>query len=170
MNINGLAQAIRARALADTGTGGMFNSGSPLLKSFLHYFGPEAATDAQLSAIVPYCVFAVGPIHSDPGYNENQYEADVEMHIFDARKLGHSAVTIEAISDRLMGDAIAQTNRTPTYGFDRHQLVLTNAGPEAHGPWSPGPLRFVSLTPLHDTDFWHYNVLFTITMTQLYAP
>lgn len=110
-----ISQAILTRIKADTGTGGLYESGSYHIITGAHYLRADDA------AARPYIVFNVTQ-DSDPALTSASGECLVTFRIVSDASDG--GLILQTIWNRLFGDAMLQTNRVPTYGLDRHALTL----------------------------------------------
>lgn len=146
------AAAIRTRALADTGSGGLFYASGPLLKSFTFEYAPATNSATPLTDIMPYVVFNFPAWEEDPTFNTDVQSVVCQFHLFLPRESGANAAS--AILARIYGDGIAQTNRTPTYGFHRHALSLGDT--DVTAPWYASPMRRTSRNTAHERDVYHY--------------
>ena len=146
-NLARVFTAIRTRALADTGSGGLFASGANLVT------GIYAETGSQTLAF-PYITITLFD-EEDDTFAKDGSIVNVQFHIY------HNAVAsgigpIEAcgaIIERLRGDATQQSNRVPTYGFHRHKLTLSQSGGAL---WGAGLMRRLRGTTAHEKDVYHF--------------
>jgi len=172
MNISGIAQAIRARIIADTGSGGVWETaGTYKAKTASYAQGPRAANAAALQALCPYIVYDV--VSGDSG--EDCFTSDVllttwEVNVWDdinnTTSGAEGALRGSGIIDRLYGDGIPQSTRAPTYGFHRHQLTLTTTG-HASAPWATGLVAIQRLDRAHEADFYHWTLTMNVLMSRV---
>lgn len=172
MNIAGVSQAIRARIIDDTGSGGMWEtSGTYKAKTAGYAQGPRAATTAALQSLCPYIVYDL--LAGDTG--EDGFTSDVldtvwRIHVWDDINNNTSgaegALRGSVIVDRLFGDGIPQSNRAPTYGFHRHQLTLTTTG-HASAPWATGMVAVGSVNTAHEADFYHWILTMNVRQSRV---
>lgn len=83
-------------------------------------------------------------------FDKRVREFTVDFHIFDATDNGNT--NAQAIIVRLMGDWPAQTDRVPTFGFDRWKPDLSSAG------WSTGGMFVSDEQTAHEKDELCYIV------------
>lgn len=169
MNLDGLANAIRARVQADTGSGGAWEtSGLYKLTSVLHEDGQRATQTGAIDALYPYMVYSlISADTGEDGFTSDSVSTDWRLHVFDDKKNtatgAEGALRSLGILNRLFGDALAQSNRVPTFGFHRHQLSLTVTG-DASAPWAAGVCEIERLNSNHDEDAYHW--IYTMRVRQ----
>lgn len=117
-------QAIYDRMKADTGTGGLYNGGAWNLIT-----GGAYTVFASPSAITgPYLVFGVSMERNNESTTGDEFLCTATFNLYD--RLNESAsdayigTSLLPALDRLHGNAVLQSGRVPTYGFNRHRLVL----------------------------------------------
>lgn len=113
-----IAAAVLARLESDTGSGGLYASGSPLVT------GSEWVQGLQ-SAVPPYIVYDVsleGP--GGEAFTSNGLKATVGIRAFVSRHAtGMTALNrLSAINQRLYGNSGANSG-VPSYGFHRWQIT-----------------------------------------------
>lgn len=168
MSLSLVAAAIRTRALADTGTGGLFNVGSPLVKSCTHEYAPATDSATNLADLLPYIVFTFPSWEEDQTFSSEMQRITCSFHVYTLRENG--AVVGANIMDRIYGDAVTQANRTPTYGFHRHTLVLGSQVGLGNATWYPSAMRRTSRNTAHERDVYHYIESYHIDLTRAYTP
>jgi hypothetical protein len=115
-------QAILDRLKADTGAGGLYfgNAWNLITGAYAVYGSPEPVTG-------PYLVYTVRmqEQHTTVG---DEYQCVCTMRLYasthDSTSSEYIATTIIAAMDRIHGNAVLRNGRVPTYGFNRHLLVL----------------------------------------------
>jgi hypothetical protein len=115
-------QAILSRLKADTGTGGIYfgNVWNLITGAYAVYGSPNPVTG-------PYLVYSVRmqENHTTVG---DEYQCVCTMRLYAHTEATDASnnigETIVAAMDRIHGNAVLRTGRVPTYGFNRHLLVL----------------------------------------------
>jgi hypothetical protein len=115
-------QAILSRLKADTGTGGLYvgNQWNLITGAYAVYGNPNPVTG-------PYLVYGVRmqEQHTTVG---DEYQCVCTMRLYAHTEAADAATnigeTIVAAMDRIHGNAVLRNGRVPTYGFNRHELVL----------------------------------------------
>lgn len=155
MNLHGLREAIIARVQADTGSGGLW-AAAKLINSISYTFEARGSTTG-IRAAQPFVVFDFPSVQPRDGYAYNLHELFVRFHTFyPFLRNKDAAITAAAtIQNRIYGDALVQANRTPSYGFDRHLLVLTTTG-DAAAPWAGGVCLWQGTAEAHENDCLHF--------------
>lgn len=128
MNITKLAEAIRARALADTGTGGLFNVANPLVTGIY-----KDKAMGNLANSYPYIVFNIVDISNVDAFSVAVREVIVRFAIYSKDEAGGASRS--AIVDRVLGNWLTASGRVPTYGYDRHALSIS-------GGWSASAMIY----------------------------
>ncbi len=117
MNRKFLWKAINDRAVADTGSGGLFGT-PPLITGWYWEQGPAGA-------VMPYVVMTMADDGTLDTYAKQGIELTLYVHIYAPRELSTSAyagATIaEDIRARIQGDG---SPNSPTYGLHRWQTVM----------------------------------------------
>ena len=118
MNRKYLWKALDDRAVADTGTGGLFNVSAPLITGWYSEQGPAGA-------VMPYVVVTLADDGEDDGFGYQAQTITVYIHIYAPRELSTTAYSGVAVAEdiraRIQGDG---TPNSPTYGFHRWQTSL----------------------------------------------
>lgn len=114
-----VAQAIKARIEADTGTGGLFNAATAYKLSGVYY------THGSYERSLPYAVIDA-PVQQDDTMDSDGGNVDWSVTVYDAANNGMEK--LRPIYSRLHGDAVLQSSRRPTYGLHVHLLVLSTNG------------------------------------------
>jgi hypothetical protein len=115
-------EAILNRLKADTGTGGLYvgNAWNLITGAYAVYGSPNPVTG-------PYLVYTVrmDQAHTTVG-DEYQCTATFRLyaHTQESTSSNYIGTTIIAAMDRIHGNAVLRNGRVPTYGFNRHNLVL----------------------------------------------
>ena len=125
MNLSYISKAVKTRLEADTGTGGLYSGTAGALNTTIlaevkySYASPGAAT-------FPYMVWTLDWADDLSSFTGAGARFMLAFNIKDQATRGYDRIS--AIVDRLVGDAMLSTgNRNvPTYGFDRHVLVLAS--------------------------------------------
>ena len=99
---------------------------------------------------------------ADDTFTQDGITMTVRFHVFDLREAGFAAACA-GIIDRLRGDAAAQANRVPTYGFHRHNLTLTQA--VSGMQWAAGLCRYVRSDTSHDESMYHFIETYEVRQT-----
>jgi hypothetical protein len=157
------AATIRARAIADTGSGGLFNVSAPLVKSCTHEYAPATDSATNGADIFPYIVFTFPAWEDEPTFTTDLQRLVVQFHVYALRE-GGSKVCGD-ILDRIYGDGIRQTTRIPTYGFHRHSLSLGDT--DLTAPWTSGPMVRMSRNTAHERDVYHYIDSYSVTLARV---
>jgi hypothetical protein len=152
VNIAKLTEAIRTRALADNGVGGL----TTLVSSVTAFFGPTGATYPYV--VITGDAFDQGTAAAPSGFRKEVVTVLFTFHIYGAKRSGMAA--IEAVIDRLYGDASAQADWVPTYGFHRHVLTLD-------GGWTAGPVERVGGDfQIEDQDVLHFSETYRVIISR----
>lgn len=114
-----VAAAILNRIKADTGTGGLYEGSAWSIISGAWFAAASPATPAY-----PYVVYAVSS-EPDDTFPADQRTFRVAFSIYDTADRGMDRV--QAIMDRLYGDAMLQATRQPTYGLHRHRITIPSS-------------------------------------------
>jgi hypothetical protein len=125
-------KAVGDRLLSDTGTGGLFNAGTPLVPSLTVYnqwagfaYSPDTSAD------FPRIVFEFN--RYDPAsqaFDLANYDLDFSIHTF-VRMTDVISDPMQRwvdIMTRIHGDWFLQASRQPTYGLDRWKPTLGSGG------------------------------------------
>ena len=146
-NLARVFTAIRARALTDTGTGGLFATSNNLIT------GIFAETGSQTLSY-PYITMTMFD-EEDDTFAKDGSVVNVQFHIFhDAKVSGVGPIEkCGAIIERLRGDGTQQSDRLPTFGFHRHKLTLSQSGGML---WGAGIMRRLRGTTAHENDVYHF--------------
>lgn len=137
---------ILARAQADTGTGGLFNSGTPLVTGIFNTFGPRGQA-------FPHMIFVLESAAQRDAMNTSTRLVQWGLHTYIEEKPASGAAPFAAYStimERVLGDWTAQSNRTPSYGFDRWTPTLSGSG------WSATITEHTGSRTSHETGFLHF--------------
>lgn len=99
---------------------------------------------------------------ADDTFTQDGLVMTVRFHIFDKWEAGFLAACAPII-ERLRGDAAAQANRVPTYGFHRHNLTLEQ--PVSGMQWAAGLCRYVRSDVSHDSSMYHFIETYEVRQT-----
>lgn len=140
MNNADLFSAINTRAMADNGAGGLTTLLSAT-NAFYYAAIPEAVD-------MPFCMFTVANMTDESAFARNVVSVVFRIATFVART--HATITdpVQRLSDivkRLYGDS-SSSGTTPTYGFHRHLLTLTD--------WTGGHIVHRNTTDEHGDDYY----------------
>jgi hypothetical protein len=133
MILSTINQAIYSRLKADNGTGGIYEGNAWTLVS-----GAWSIFATPGPSAFPRIVFGINleGVHSTTA---DEFNVTVQMSVFDDTTLidenSPFSGRIGLIINRIHGDAVLQNGRTPTYGFNRHLLVLPTNGYTAKASW-----------------------------------
>lgn len=160
MNLVALWTAIRARAVADTGTGGLFNVATPLVTGIYNTVAPPG-----LESSYPYIIFNVANLEQRDAFNVDIVDVTVRFTVINLIEQSTTSGMAEcaAIIDRLYGDGIDRTDRIPTYGFHRHKLVI------ASGDWVADTMRRTSQAQQHDVDHYEFIEEYRLLLSRVYT-
>ena len=126
MILSAISQAIYDRLTADTGTGGLYEGGFWNIIT-----GAWAIFATPGPSSFPRIVYSIN-LDSAHSTTADEFNVTVQMTVMDdVNQLADDAPfsgRIGAVIDRIHGNAVLQTGRTPTYGFNRHLLVLPTNG------------------------------------------
>jgi hypothetical protein len=109
-------KAIRSRALADTGAGGLFNVTTPLLTGWYSRLAPP-------NSAMPYVVVNIIDAGMVDAFAMSLRRLTVRMSLFTS---GNSEANINTIRTRILGNWLKGINRVPSHGFERAKLTLTD--------------------------------------------
>lgn len=135
-----LSDAIRDRAEADTGSGGLFETGSTLISGIYLNKAP-AQVGAAGDPAFPYVVFSTGDGFNDDSFRTRTVVREITFDVYQASE--ESGVDVADVSSkiigRLIGDWTEQSaGSPPSFGFDRFVPDLSAVS------WSAGPMQFES--------------------------
>jgi len=121
-----LMAAINARALADTGSGGLFAASNPLIPTAGAIYQGAAPTRAAM----PFLVFRLVNIAVADTFRDVEHVVEWAMDIYVGETDTAYDPTDRAnkITERVIGDWVEQADRTPTYGFDGWSPDLSASG------------------------------------------
>ena len=155
MNNNAICAAIVARLQADQGGGALFATGGApgLIRAVYRNMAPP-------NAEMPYVVF-----DCKDEATENTFTSDVLLvrMVFAIFIPTTSAPSVmDAILDRIYGDATTQSSGLPSFGLHRHPLNLTT------GTWTGGTIMYTGSEDDSDRD--RYLAVPTFQMYQSRSP
>lgn len=153
-----LWSAIRTRALADTGTGGLFNASSPLVSGI---WNNEAPNNTSLASL-PLLVYDTLDAANVDAFRTSNYRVQWRVTTYCERAndgIADTAARCAAIQARILGDWTAQTYGTgPTYGFDRWQPSLS--------PWSATVCQHLRSGTAHTLEMWQFFEEFEVWVSR----
>lgn len=145
MNHAALWVAVRARALADNGTGGLFNAGTPLATGIFYNSVPEAQA-------FPFITFDVASEREAGGFSHDARWLHLYIGVYVERQPsagGDPALRGSQILERLEGNWVAQGG-APTYGFNRHALTLSGTN------WTTDAMLLLGTRESHEEGVYHW--------------
>jgi len=153
VNAADLYKAIKDRAAADTGTGGLFDTMGAKINGFYYAALPEAS-------LMPFCMFTIGADRDTSAFAKNVSEIMFRISTFVART--HATITDPVqrgseIIKRIYGDSSA-SQLTPTYGFHRHSLTLTD--------WAASQITYQSTFEEHGDDYYSWTLQFKLWLSK----
>lgn len=167
MNVDAVRTAIIARVQDDTGSGGLWASGAKLINA-VQYSIP-GRNNAGLEVALPYVTFDFVAREQNDGFNYDLVEHVFRFHVWDSMAARPTPSRCESIMSRLLGNAIANSDRVPTYGFHRHHLSLTSTGlPGA--PWDPSLCYRIGGNEAHEDGVWHFIETYRVNLTRVFVP
>jgi hypothetical protein len=152
MNQVELWQKIKTRAESDTGTGGLFNAGTPLVSGIYNTFASPALTDQN-----KYIVFSVASASQEDGFDIDVITYTFRFSVFAPVSGGLAAPS--AIIDRLYGNGVASSGNLATYGFHRWLPSLT-------GGWTASVCQRVDQDTQHGEDVYQFVETFRVTCSK----
>lgn len=127
MIFNIVTDAIMARILADTGTGGLRIASpagwSPIIAGGIWGLQKDPNTTTK-----PYGVFNLSMVNPRPTFKSDGFVCTARFFLVDDPKNQYG--NIAAVMDRLYGNAVDQPGGVPSYGLVRHTLTFP---PNAYG-------------------------------------
>jgi hypothetical protein len=140
MNLAALWLAVRARALGDTGTGGLFNATTPLVTGiYLNSVPPNPDT------AYPYIRFDATLPQGGHGFRIDLFQPQLRFHIFALEQGGgHSRCSL--ILERLYARFHRHALTMATGGWTATQAACIDTFLE---PDDPGVLHFIQTYRLH---------------------
>lgn len=127
---SGFALAVNDRILADTGSGGIFNVGSPLAGAVYLGFLPSRTA-------IPAIVHRTVDASNDDSFPAGRWEIEWALDIY----VPKGSTTVSApydrankIAERLVGDCWEQSGRLPSFGF--HHWTPAAVGGWTFGGWN----------------------------------
>lgn len=146
-NFADLYDKIRDRAASDTGSGGLFDTGGALITAFYYAaLPPETA--------MPYCYFMVASDSANNTFTMNG--SMVEFRIVTCVSRAFSTDPIargSAILKRIYGNS-ASGSLTPTYGFHRYDIALTD--------WTATTIEYQRTIELHEETYYAWSQEFKL--------
>lgn len=125
---------IRTRATSDTGTGGLFNTTTPLITGWYTRLAPA-------NSALPYVVVNLIDAGNNDGLAFSLRRIIVRFSLFTA---GNAENAIDTIRARILGNWLTSTGRIPTVGFDRWTGTLTDT------TFKMSPMIFINQTELFE--------------------
>lgn len=133
MILSSISQAIYDRLTADTGSGGLYESGVWNIIS-----GAWAIFATPGPSAFPRIVYSID-MDGAHSTTADEFNVSVRMTVMDdTTQIADDSPfsgRIGAVLNRIHGNSVLQTGRTPTYGFNRHLLVLPTNGYTAKASW-----------------------------------
>lgn len=151
MNIAEIYKMLRDRAVADTGSGGLFNASSAFKLSDWY------TAVANRSATAPYVVQSIASAVAEDTFWSEVVPIRVRFAVWTAIEDGLDKPS--AIMRRIYGDA-TQTGSI-THGFHRWVPTLTSS----YG-WSATAMRYVSTAENHDDDWFCFIPEYEFVLTR----
>jgi hypothetical protein len=110
VDLAALYKVIYDRAVADTGSGGLFNSGTPLITGI---FNNSVAS----SAVLPYIVYNVAADTAMHAFTRDIFRYQFRLQVYVARNTADPFLVGSNIIKRAFGDSSGGS--APSYGFHR---------------------------------------------------
>jgi hypothetical protein len=153
MNQVELWEKIKARAEADTGTGGLFKVGDELVSGIYNTLAPpEVVTEED-----PYIVFSVASASQDDAFDLDVITYTFRFSVFSPVSVGLAIPG--AIIDRLYGNGVASSGNLATYGFHRWLPSLT-------GGWTASVCHRIDQDTNHSEDVYQFVETFRVTCSK----
>lgn len=155
MNNNAICAAIVARLQADQGGGALFATGGApgLIKAVYRNMAPP-------NADMPYVVFDCKDEATENTFTSDVLLVRIAVAIFIPTTSAPNVM--DAILDRVYGDATRQSTGIPSFGLHRHPLNLTT------GTWTGGTIMYTGSDD--DSDLTRYVSVSTYQMYQSRQP
>lgn len=147
---------VRARLLADTGTGGLFNVSTPLVAGLWLVNAPD-------SQAMPFLVMSSQALRNDDTFTSRHHvvEFQVSSFIEEEPATGYDPFARGAsIAGRVLGDWSLQGTRLPSFGLDRWTPALSGSG------WSASPVEFVTTREQHTPGVVQFVHEFVVRLSQ----
>jgi len=149
MSLPALEGAIHARAITDTGTGGLFAATPPaLLASTSRFIAQIAARDART---LPQVTYAVRSSTESDTFTTNGKECEVEFVVVDGREDANTSQDCAKIMARIMAL------------FHRWEVGALTSYASGTG-WTAGMMTFTGEATEHDQDTFVYVMSFRVRM------
>lgn len=151
--------AISTRLVADSTLTGLLSNGANSL-----YYGDHPPRQGTANAY-PYITYTTEETASDPHQDAIVLRRVVRVNIYLARR--STSATLDSVSvaasilTRIEGDWFEQSTRVPTYGLDRHLLVLSGST-----GWTAGTMTMLTSGEEHGDDHLHYWIEFEVHSTR----
>jgi len=152
MNQVQLWTAIKARAESDTGAGGLFNVGTPLVTGIYNTFANPTLTDQS-----KYIVFSPSSASQDDAFDLDVITYTFRFSVFAPVATGLAIPS--AIIDRLYGNGVASSGNLATYGFHRWL-------PSLSGGWTATVCQRVDQDTAHSEDVYNFVETFRVTCSK----
>jgi hypothetical protein len=135
---------IRSRLLADTGTGGLFATGSELVNGVWLVNAPD-------SQAFPYLIIASQASRQDDSMTSRHHVVQFQVSAYIDEEPGYDPfVRGSAIGARLLGNWEATGTRIPGYGLDRWTPALSGSG------WTASMCVFIQTREQHEPGVLHF--------------
>lgn len=152
MELARLWLALKTRAVADTGSGGLFNATTPLINGFYPGKVPTASTLA-----FPYVVIGSELKGGPHAFGKDIALGMIDFHLYVSEddSSGDPYQKMSDLEKRLSGDST--NGSTPSFGFHRHPLTISG------GSWTATQLVWEGTTdePVEDPVL-HYVQRYTL--------
>lgn len=113
--------AIKARAASDTGSGGLFAAGTPLVSGIYPNLFPQDEN-------FPWITFDIEDVAPAHAFNKDVFTYTVRFNIYvpmESESITDPHQTASDIINRVYGDSTGGS--APSYGFHRHKLAPSGA-------------------------------------------
>jgi len=150
MNGAALYHDVEARLQADTGAHGLYATGNVLVTGvFNNYVNP--------SQRMPFIVWDLVSVVQTDCFDNDLVDCTFNISVY-ADKTPPALSRAQYILNRIYGDAIYQSNRTPTFGLHRHILTYTYSGSVTNSLdiWRYTPCVRVNAAQAHEEDYYHF--------------
>lgn len=157
MDLAAFNLALKTRAAADTGAGGLFNVATPLIQGWF----PNRA--AQTTAF-PYVVTNIAAWDAQNAFSRDVSQLIVRISVYHEKEGTDDPTTMLTCSNvlkRIYGNWSSSAPATaPTYGFHRHPLVI------ASGNWASTMMECTGALEAHEESYWHFIQEYRLWLSQ----
>ncbi len=155
MDLAALGTSIKARAVADTGSGGLFNSGTPLVTGIYNTNAPDDAT-------FPYLVYSVAAMGPNDTFTGEVDEIMFRITVYDMRHPDGATPRDPILRcSNIIARVIGPGGTSPSYGFHRHTLSITSSD-----GWASGTIVRGSQAQNHTDDVYQFDLDFRVLLTR----